>query len=165
MPVFYLDTSAIVKRYRLEEGTRVMDYLLEDPPGEDRFYTSFLSVLELTSGILRLAKGGKLTEDIAAQILSRFRRDMREQFRVWPLDSGIVSAAIPVVAQHRLRSGDAIHLSTAMAIFSLISSQEAVIVSSDNELVGAATSSGITALDPRDSDALERLARLRTSSR
>ncbi len=51
MTVFYLDTSAIIKRYRRESGTDLVDQLLESPRAEDRFCTSFLTVLELTSGI------------------------------------------------------------------------------------------------------------------
>ena len=56
MPVFYIDTSALVKRYRTEQGTGVVEVLLSDPRPEDRFFLSFLSVIELTSGILRLGK-------------------------------------------------------------------------------------------------------------
>ena len=53
MPLFYLDTSALVKRYRTERGTEVVEQLLANFPPEDRFFTSFLSIIELTSAILR----------------------------------------------------------------------------------------------------------------
>ena len=58
---YYLDTSAIVKRYLQEQGTEVMDRLLDGTAPDNRFYTSWLSILELTSAILRLANGGQLT--------------------------------------------------------------------------------------------------------
>jgi hypothetical protein len=43
MPLFYLDTSALVKRYRTEQGTEVVEQLLTNFSPEDRFFTSFLS--------------------------------------------------------------------------------------------------------------------------
>nr|MBI3613875.1 type II toxin-antitoxin system VapC family toxin [Nitrospirota bacterium] len=82
MPVFYIDTSALVKRYRTEQGTGVVEVLLSDPLPEDRFFLSFLSVIELTSGILRLARGRQLREETASEILARFRGDIRTLFRI-----------------------------------------------------------------------------------
>ena len=46
MPVYYLDTSAIVKRYLEEQGTEVMDRLLDDTGPHNSFYTSWLSILD-----------------------------------------------------------------------------------------------------------------------
>lgn len=85
MPVFYLDTSALVKRYRTEQGAEIIEQLLANPSPEDRFIISFLSIIELTSAILRVARGGQLREDTAIEILARFRRDARELLRIWPL--------------------------------------------------------------------------------
>ena len=68
MPVFYIDTSALVKRYRTEQGTGVVEGLLSDPRPEDRFFLSFLSVIELTSATLRLAGGRQLREETASEI-------------------------------------------------------------------------------------------------
>src|SRR5438552_15678664 len=83
MPVFYLDTSALVKRYRSEAGTDVVEQLLKNPRPEDRFFLSFLSILELTSGILRLAKAGQLRDATATQVLAQFRSAVRELYNVW----------------------------------------------------------------------------------
>ena len=95
MPVFYLDTSALVKRYRTELGTEVVEELLGNPRPQDRFFVSFLSIIELTSGVLRLARGGQLREDIAQEILARFRHDVRDLLRVWPLDEDAATECAP----------------------------------------------------------------------
>ena len=55
MAVFYLDTSVLVKRYRTEQGSEVVEELLANPSPDERFFTCFLSIIELTSGVLRLA--------------------------------------------------------------------------------------------------------------
>ena len=152
MSIYYLDTSAIVKLYVDEPGTEVMDRLFDGIGSDDRFYTSWLSILELTSVILRLAKGGRLTPEAADPILARFRNDIEETIQLWPLDDSVLSAALAGVEQHTLRSGDAIHLATAAFIFRLAAESETVLVSSDRELLEAATQSGMGVLNPQDQD-------------
>lgn len=68
----YLDTSAIVKRFRREAGTEVMDQLLGTSAAHVEVVTSFLAVLEVTSAVLRLRRGGQLTLATSAEILARW---------------------------------------------------------------------------------------------
>lgn len=161
MPIFYLDTSALVKRYRTEQGTEVIEALLANPLPEDRFFVSFLSIIELTSGVLRLTKGGQLSEDTANEILARFRRDLRELFRVWPLNEEVAVSAVTVVEEHKLRSADALHLATAQRIASLAPGAQTVMVSSDSELLRAAGVAGLITLDPQARESIETLKQLR----
>ena len=57
MTVFYLDTSAIVKRYRTEKGTEFIDRLFKEiETSEHRLATSFLSVLEFVSALGDLSR-------------------------------------------------------------------------------------------------------------
>ncbi len=61
MPIFYLDTSALLKRYKTEAGTSVIDRLfklLEKP--HNKAAISFLTVLEVIAAGRRLLKGGVL---------------------------------------------------------------------------------------------------------
>ncbi|MBU4374341.1 MAG: hypothetical protein KKD69_06555 [Euryarchaeota archaeon] len=51
MTVFYLDTSALVKRYKTEEGSEAIDHLYEELPMGSHLATSFLSVLEFVSAM------------------------------------------------------------------------------------------------------------------
>ena len=153
MPVYYLDTSAIVKRYLEEQGTEVMDRLLDDTGPHNSFYTSWLSILELTSAILRLANGGRLTRDAADTVLARFRQVIGETILLWPVDDSILRAALAVVERHQLHSGDAVHLATAATIFRLAPDAETILVSSDRELLEAAMGSGMGVLNPQDAAA------------
>jgi len=59
MTIFYLDTSALVKRYKTEEGTDIIDYLYDKLPKGHSMATSFLTVLEFASAIRRLLAEGK----------------------------------------------------------------------------------------------------------
>jgi uncharacterized protein len=149
MPVFYLKTSALVKRYRSEPGTEVVEQLLNNPRPEDRFFISFVSIIELTSGILRLAKAGQLRDTTATQILAQFRSDIRELYRVWPLNEEVAISAVSVVEQHKLRSLDALHLAAAQTIAGLAPGALTVVVTSDRELLTAAEAVRLGVLDPQ----------------
>ena len=46
MAAFYLDTSALAKRYKTEEGSDIIDYLYDNLPKGHSLATSFLTVLE-----------------------------------------------------------------------------------------------------------------------
>lgn len=161
MAIFYLDTSALVKRYRSEPGTEVVEELLSEPSPDDRFFVSFLSVLELTSAILRLVRGGQAREDTANEVLASFRRDLHDLLEVWPLNEGIAIAAVSAVERHRLRSADALHLATAQTIAALAPGARVVMVSSDRELLDAAEAAGLTPLDPQARGSGESLRQIR----
>ena len=163
MAFYYLDTSAIVKMYVDESGTDFVAQLINDSQPSDRFYISFLTVLEFTSAIMCKVKGNTLGEEVAAEILSGFDSDTRTVFRIWPLNQELVLKAIPVVEQHKLRTGDAIHLATALDILSVEdSSPDVVMVSSDRELIEASSNSGFLHLDPLDPDAITQLNQMRS---
>ena len=150
MPVFYLDTSVILKRYRDEQGTEVVERLLSEHGPDDRFYTSFLSVLEVRAGISRLVRSGQLDRTFAGHLLATFHEDTQRILQLWPLDNSILSAAVDVADRHGLRSGDAIHLATAASIFRLAPQEQRLLVSSDRELLEAAVDSGMEVLDPQN---------------
>lgn len=96
MPVYYLDTSAIVKRYRNEPGTEAIDRLFDSPQPDPQFYISFITILELTSSILRLVKGGQLGENVADDMLARFSWDIPGTFGVLPLTDKPLTGTVAV---------------------------------------------------------------------
>lgn len=165
MAVFYLDTSALVKRYWPEQGTELVDRLIDARTADDRFITSYLTILEVTSAAHRLIGSDRLPPGVVHEILGRFRRDLQEHFGVWPLDERILDDAVRVVGQYRLRSADAIHLATALAMALVDRGSQAVLVSADRELCAAAESAGLRVVDPLRSDALNHLDELRRPAR
>jgi uncharacterized protein len=165
MAVYYFDTSALVKRYRAEKGTAIIDEILGDPLLQDRFFTSFLTILEVTSSITRLVRAAQLTEKISIEIFSRFRQDIHDYVRILPLDNDIAGQAVSVVERFGLRSADAIHMATAIYLFATFPIQERVMVSSDQELLQAAkTSNNMIALNPESEGATDILRKLRTET-
>lgn len=82
MALFYLDTSAIVKRYRAEPGTELIDALFDERAPPEQLTSSFLAVLEMMSVVHRLRTAREIREDVADDIIARFRRDMDERIQI-----------------------------------------------------------------------------------
>jgi predicted nucleic acid-binding protein len=58
MPVFYVESSALLKRYKSEIGSAVVAELLDGRTANDYFLTSHFSILEAIAVVARLLKGG-----------------------------------------------------------------------------------------------------------
>jgi len=58
---FFLDTSALFKRYQVENGTEVINELLEE--GAGKLFVSSLTVVEITSNLKRLCAVDKVTHE------------------------------------------------------------------------------------------------------
>ncbi len=76
MTVFYLDTSALVKRYKTEAGSAAVDHLYENLPVGSHLATSFLTVLEFVSAIRRLLKSNSISNDEFEDIVSTFSHEL-----------------------------------------------------------------------------------------
>ena len=162
MPVFYLDTSAIVKSYHTERGSEVVDELLDNPLPQDQFHTSFFTLLEGISAIERLADSGQLEKALVVSALARFRRDIRDRFHLWPISNEIIAEAASVVGHHKLRAADAIHLATALSVALVVPGTQTIMVPSDQRLIRSAQAAALVVLDPAAHGSLTQLRELRT---
>ena len=87
MAGYFLDTSAIVKRYVQEIGTSWVRGLTGQGNG-DEIYLARITLVELTSAIARRRRGGTLAESRASSILSRFRRQIAGRYLVVGIPPG-----------------------------------------------------------------------------
>ena len=156
MATFYSDASAIAKLYLQDEiGVDFVLELLGSPSSDDRLFTSSLSIVEVKAAISRRIDSA----DDRAVLLRLYDRDVRELLSLLPVDDDIIMGAGAVAERHRLRTGDAIHLATAMDIANDF--QQVFMVSSDIELLEASEAAGLGALNPQVDDALGRLNEIR----
>ena len=162
MVVYYLDTSAILKRYKTEKGTDVVDKLYASD--EAFLVTSHFSCLEVESVAAKAHKGhipGYALDQLGyAILLSAFASDLGDRLYVVPVASGLVNEAIEAARSHAVRAPDAIHVASASAVKKSVS-EDFVFVSSDRELLSAARVSGLMTLDPESSDAMDTLKKLK----
>ena len=89
MSVFYLDTSAILTRYRSEQGTDVVDSIYDERftpttvnsifrgVRSDILVTSHFTCLEVESGAARMSRGKLLDEKATTRCSIRSRKTLR----------------------------------------------------------------------------------------
>lgn len=147
MPIYYLDASSIVKLYlRDERGTEFMDKLVRERVLGDRLVTSEISIVEVKAAISR-----RIDDAADRSLLIRaYDNDWREIFETSPVSETIIVSAGKIAEERRLRSGDAIHLATALAVAAVApGAPRMFMVSSDSELLTASHETRLGALDPQ----------------
>jgi predicted nucleic acid-binding protein len=175
MAIFYLDTSAILKRYRTEKGTDVVDELYDSQSPTDLLLTSHFSCLEFESVAARALKGRLLSQDAYDAMLGSFSSDLRKYIRLREVSGAGVNGAIALSRRYALRAADAIQAASAADVATspprdamflsgvgiVVPGGGFVFVSSDKELVAATKASGMTTLDPESENAMEELRKIR----
>ena len=132
----YLDTSAALKRaFREAESTALRDSISEAIARGDRFVTSSLTVVEVSRGVRR-----RIEEESLA-VLRSAEADALGDLAIAPIGEQIVESA-RIIGPPILRSLDAIHLATAVAV----GAQE--LWTYDDRLAEAAEGMGIPARMP-----------------
>src|SRR5436190_14090837 len=115
MARYFLDSSALLKRYHQESGSTQIDALFDAP--ENRFFISRLAIVEAQSAFARLIRSGVLMPQDFATLVSRLEADVAANvLTVAAVSSQRLEGAAAIFAQHGLtnniRTLDAIHLAT-----------------------------------------------------
>ena len=104
-----LDSSAIAKRYKRENGHDTIQHLLM---GADTVVLAAHCKVEIASSLSREVHDQSIDMNQYAHVMSEVARDFVD-FNVWPIDPEIEALAIAAMACHRLRVMDALHIGTA----------------------------------------------------
>ena len=162
MHIYYLDTSAVMKRYKTEIGSEVVEELFMGLTGSEFLITSQLTVLEANSVVARHLEGPATIRMEYRTMRERFIRDMRDyRVTIIPVQSELVAQAVNTVFDYPLRTLDALHFTSAVMLERELRDQDIFMVSADREIIEACETYGISTLDPGDADALNRLRSLR----
>jgi hypothetical protein len=145
MPIYYADSSALLKRYRNESGsTRVMD-ILED---SERTFISRLTAVEVSAALTRRARTTQLSLAELRTALSLLDADLAGSFEIIELDRPVMTQAVAVARKHGLRGADAIQLASTLFVQREILATEIMLLSSDDELNAAAVAEGLRVENP-----------------
>jgi predicted nucleic acid-binding protein len=146
MPEHFLDSSALLKRYRQETGSR---WMLELTAKSDQMTVARLAHVEVTAAIVRRARNlGDSAQDVASALTS-LDIDMLRDFQVVEFSDALISRAIVLTKAHALRAADAIQLACALlSRADRPSSTEFYLVSADEELNAAALDEGLRVENP-----------------
>ncbi len=145
MAAYFLNTSAVVKRYVLETGTPWVQ-TLADPAAGHFLFVARVTDVEMTAAIARRRRLGSLTTAQAGQALAAFRQDFVRQYRIVEIAIPLVRQASQLADRHVLRAYDAVQLAAALEIHA--ADPSLTLLSADAELNAAALAEGLTVDDP-----------------
>jgi len=149
MARYFLDSSALVKRYHQENGTPAVEALFARPGNQ--LFISQLALVEVHSSFARLVREGVLTELDFGKLIVRLEDDAASGvLTVAALSSRRLSDASSLLGTHGLvnnmRTLDAIHLATAQALHSR--RPPTIFVAADRKLLAIAGGAcGLAILD------------------
>lgn len=148
MARYFLDSSALVKRYHLESGSSTVQNLFQ--ASDNRFFISRLAMVELHSTFARLVREGTLANSDFARLIARLDADVASDLLiVAAVSSRRLEGASSILHTHGLtnavRTLDAIHLATAQALHGR--RRIAAFVAADKKLLAIAAVRGFAVLD------------------
>jgi uncharacterized protein len=150
MADYFLDSSALVKRYIHEIGSAWVGSFF-DPSASNEVFVAAITSVEIIAAISRRARGGTITAADAALACSQFRADWLCDYQVIEVNEVLLQQALALAETHGLRGYDAVQLAAGTQVNRLcVSSGLAPIVfcSADNDLNAAAVREGLVVDDP-----------------
>jgi len=150
MAVYYLDTSALVKRHALEPGSNWV-IGLTDPVARHDLYTVRLTGPEMIAALFRKARTGEVSLATAVRAASDFRVDWRQQYQIVEVSASLADRAMSLAEEHGLRGYDAVHLAAALELQDLRRATQLPLltfVSADDDQLRAATAKGCPTENP-----------------
>ena len=115
MATYYLDTSALVKRYVREPGSAWVTTLMDSTSGHD-IYTVRLTGPEMIAAFFRKSRTGEISWAEARQAMHAFRSDWQRQFKIVEITPQLADQAMDLAEQFVLRGYDAMHVATALNV-------------------------------------------------
>jgi predicted nucleic acid-binding protein len=137
MHSFYLDASALAKRYVPETGSPLIDEILDNVPG-DRLYVLNVGAGEVVSILVRKRNAGVITDAYFRQALLDFETEIVRSADInkLPVSNRLATSSFSVIVAHSINSTDAITLRSALAIAQKLRAggDDLVLVASDLRL-------------------------------
>ena len=148
MIFYYLDSSAWIKRYCLEDGSQwVADFFASGPA----IACSALGLIEVLCTFARKHKANELSVLDCRKKSREARRDFALFHRIF-FTEGLLDVTADLSEIHALRGADTVHLSAALYLRDKMSvvGAEVKMVTADNELATAAKRVELDVFYPAD---------------
>lgn len=139
-PLYYLDTSALIKRYVAEPGSTWIR-TLADPTAPHLLLTARLTVVEARSALARRKREALISDDDHAFT----------QYHFVELEGAVVNLAGDLLDRHPLRAYDAVQLASALMINSALIAADLsglIFLTADDRLLSTAQIEGMDCDNP-----------------
>ena len=153
MSIYYLDASALVKRYADESGSTWIQQIT-DPRTRNTILLAEITLAEVAAALAAKSRAPRgITQEQRDRALSLFLQDCDRHFLLLPVDRQVIERAVELTQNHRLRGYDAVQLGATLIVSQTLENERLsapVFIASDNDLIAAARAEGLTADNPAD---------------
>jgi len=148
MSSYYLDTSALIKRYLTEIGSTWIRNLITPTAGHV-IVISDLTAVEVFSILARRRREGTISSPDTLILQTRFLADFGQEYLSIALEDIVLSRARDLLNRYPLRSLDAIQLASSVES-SITLGEPMTFISADKNLLNAALGEGFNIDDPNN---------------
>lgn len=153
MTDYYLDASAIVKRYVDEAGSSWIRQIT-DPSARNTILLAEITLAEVAAALAAQHRAPRgITQEQRDRALSRFLQDCDEHFLLLAVDRPVIDRAVELTQKYRLRGYDSVQLGVASVTNDLLTAQNIsslVFVAADTDLLSAADGENLLVENPLD---------------
>jgi predicted nucleic acid-binding protein len=146
MAFFYFDSTALVKRYSRERGTRLVNALFTKR--DRKIIVGLFTLTEFYSALALKARQGELTRDDWYSVVLKFEAESdRGLYQyVSPTTETFVTTKHLIMEYPMLRAAQALHLALAVELKPL----RVFVVSADQQIVELCRPLGLKSINPED---------------
>lgn len=148
MSFYYLEATAFAKLFVQEPGTDALIRLMERVEDNSKLISA-ATPLEVYAAIRRRQRAGKITPEDAASALDVLRLEAARMVQQ-PLNPAVLEAARQLLDHTTLRWPEALQLAAALVARDMFQGTEITFVSALPQLLEAAKSEGLQAMDPTE---------------
>ena len=144
MPYYYFDSTALIKRYSMERGTRIVNKLMVKR-GKVAIVPTW-TVTDFYSILCARAQEGQITRDDCYSVLYKFEIESKQglyQFIAPRMETYLATKEL-VLEYPSLRSPQVMHLALALELKPL----RLTVVSADTQLLAASKTAGLHIINP-----------------
>lgn len=145
MTYYFLDSSAVVKRYITEIGSGWIRQLTAQS-ANNQLFLARITWVEVLSALSRRQREGFLDHATLIQIKTVFQTHINRQYETLEVERTLIEAAGNLVTQHPLRAYDAIQLAAALQLKATLNQAQLadpIFLTADNRLLTIAQSTGL----------------------
>ena len=150
MASYFVDSSALVKRYVNETGSAWLSGLVAPAAGND-IYIARITTVEVISALMRRARGGTIAATDARAACLLFKNDLLHDYEIVNMTETLLNHAMTLAETHGLRGYDAVQLAAACEVnaFYIVHGLPPLsVISADSDLNSAVTAEGLLVNDP-----------------
>lgn len=152
MAQFFLDSSALVKRYVNEIGSSWIQEITRLAANHTLF-TANITKVEVFSAFARLKREVRIDQNDLQSVIRLFQTDWNNQYHIVEMDGQIIEEACQLVQKYPIRAYDSVQLASAIVLFSYFqqaSSTNFTFVTADTRLQEIARMTGLDVINPNN---------------